>query len=147
MLDLYDRAEIETRWVDPSDLNVSTVGHLGFFRSDVGRPLWDEALDWLVHRAWVPPVDRSAGLPSHVVDAPDAVEANSAAVVEQNVLGLPLGEYVFDDARDRLGVVSVFDHEGGGPTAQHAQTEFVVKSTGDRLVHVRIRHRVGREDG
>jgi len=51
MLDLYDRAEVETRWVDPSDLNVSTVGHLSFFRSDVGRPLWDEALDWLVHRA------------------------------------------------------------------------------------------------
>ena len=47
MLDLYREADIETQWIDPSDLNVSSVGHLGFFHSDVGRPLWDDALDWL----------------------------------------------------------------------------------------------------
>jgi predicted alpha/beta hydrolase len=51
MLSLYDRVEIEPRWVARSDLNVSTVGHLGFFRSDVGRPLWDEALEWLAQQA------------------------------------------------------------------------------------------------
>jgi predicted alpha/beta hydrolase len=51
MLSLYDRAEIETRWVDPADLYVSIVGHLGFFRSDVGQPLWDEALGWLAQQA------------------------------------------------------------------------------------------------
>jgi predicted alpha/beta hydrolase len=51
MLSLYDQAEIETRWIDPSDLDVSTVGHLGFFRSDVGQPLWEEALGWLAQQA------------------------------------------------------------------------------------------------
>ena len=47
MLDLYRKADIETQWIDPSDLNVSSVGHPGFFHSDVGRPLWDDALGWL----------------------------------------------------------------------------------------------------
>ena len=28
MLDLYRKADIETQWIDPSDLNVSSVGHL-----------------------------------------------------------------------------------------------------------------------
>jgi predicted alpha/beta hydrolase len=51
MLELYQRADIETRWIDPSDLNLSSIGHLGFFYSDVRRPLWDEALDWLTQRA------------------------------------------------------------------------------------------------
>ena len=47
MLDLYREADIKTQWIDPSDLNMSSVGHLSFFHSDVGRPLWDDALDWL----------------------------------------------------------------------------------------------------
>ena len=47
MLNLYREADIETQWIDPSDLNVSSVGHLGFFHPDVSRPLWDDALDWL----------------------------------------------------------------------------------------------------
>ena len=47
MLGLYERAEIETQWVDPKALDVSEIGHLGFFRSGLGEPLWDEALDWL----------------------------------------------------------------------------------------------------
>ena len=50
MLALYDRAEIETVWTAPRDLGVPEIGHLGFFRSDVGRPLWDGALDWLAQR-------------------------------------------------------------------------------------------------
>ena len=51
MLALYDRAEIETRWVRPAELGVPEIGHLGFFRSDVGAPLWDDALDWLLGSA------------------------------------------------------------------------------------------------
>lgn len=47
MLSLYDRATIETRWVDPQELGIETIGHLGFFRSDQGAALWDEALTWL----------------------------------------------------------------------------------------------------
>ncbi len=50
MLALYADAAVETRWVAPADLGVDEIGHLGFFRSDIGRPLWDEALDWLDDR-------------------------------------------------------------------------------------------------
>jgi predicted alpha/beta hydrolase len=39
VLDLYQQAGIETRRIDSSDLNVSSVGHLRFFHSEVGRPL------------------------------------------------------------------------------------------------------------
>jgi len=49
-LRLYDRAEIETRWIVPVDIGAPEIGHLGFFRSDRGRPLWGDALDWLVRR-------------------------------------------------------------------------------------------------
>jgi len=51
MLGLFERAEVETRWVEPEELGVPEIGHLGFFRSDVGAPLWDDALDWLSERA------------------------------------------------------------------------------------------------
>lgn len=51
MLGLFTNADIETRWVEPADLGVEEVGHLGFFREGVGRPLWDDALDWLRPRA------------------------------------------------------------------------------------------------
>ena len=47
MMALYSRAALEARHVTPSDLEVAEIGHLGFFRSDVGRPLWDDALGWL----------------------------------------------------------------------------------------------------
>jgi len=50
MLRLYDRAKIETRWIVPVDIGAPEIGHLGFFRSDRGRPLWGDALDWLVRR-------------------------------------------------------------------------------------------------
>ena len=48
MLGLYTHAEIEMRWVKPEELGVREIGHLGFFRSDVGAALWDEALGWLI---------------------------------------------------------------------------------------------------
>lgn len=50
MMALYDRAAVEARHVTPADLEVAEIGHLGFFRSDVGAPLWDEALGWLADR-------------------------------------------------------------------------------------------------
>ena len=62
MLALYDRAEIETRWIEPADLGVAEVGHLGFFRSDVGAPLWDDACDFLLSTAAAP--DPGGAVPS-----------------------------------------------------------------------------------
>lgn len=47
MLALFEQAEVETRWVTPESISVSEIGHLGFFRSAIGQPLWDDALDWL----------------------------------------------------------------------------------------------------
>lgn len=51
MLALYDAAEVETRWVEPSDVGVKEAGHLGFFRASIGQPLWEEALEWLEGQA------------------------------------------------------------------------------------------------
>jgi predicted alpha/beta hydrolase len=54
MLTLYERADVETEWIDPSDLGLEKIGHLGFFRSSIGTHLWDKTLDWLratAHRA------------------------------------------------------------------------------------------------
>ena len=48
MLALYHQASIETQWIHPSDIGVSKIGHLGFFRPRVGLPLWDDALHWLL---------------------------------------------------------------------------------------------------
>ena len=47
MLSLFDQATIEQHWLGPDDLGVKEIGHLGFFRSKVGRSLWKDALDWL----------------------------------------------------------------------------------------------------
>lgn len=47
MLRLYRAAQVETEWIEPADLGVREVGHLGFFRSDVGGALWSDALGWL----------------------------------------------------------------------------------------------------
>ncbi|MEM9596249.1 MAG: alpha/beta fold hydrolase [Acidobacteriota bacterium] len=47
MLSLFDRAELETKWVEPSSLGMDEIGHLGFFRQRIGQPLWDDALGWL----------------------------------------------------------------------------------------------------
>ncbi|MEM6797310.1 MAG: hypothetical protein AAF725_25285, partial [Acidobacteriota bacterium] len=50
MLNLYENSPLETRWVAPEDLGVQEIGHFGFFRSHIGGPLWEEALDWLEDR-------------------------------------------------------------------------------------------------
>ena len=51
MLAMYENAEVETRWVSPDDLGVREIGHLGFFRPNLGGDLWDGALGWLAARA------------------------------------------------------------------------------------------------
>ncbi|MEM9555335.1 MAG: alpha/beta fold hydrolase [Acidobacteriota bacterium] len=51
MLSLYRDATVESLWIEPRQLGVGKVGHLGFFRSDIGAPLWDDAIEWLV--AWL----------------------------------------------------------------------------------------------
>lgn len=51
VLDLYTAADIETRWVAPATLGAKGIGHLGFFRSGTGEPLWAEAIDWLLSHA------------------------------------------------------------------------------------------------
>ena len=51
MMALYDQATVEAVDTAPSELGVPEIGHLGFFRSDVGAPLWDGALDWLLAAA------------------------------------------------------------------------------------------------
>lgn len=45
MLALYAKSTIEQRWFEPKDLGAKAIGHLGFFRSRIGTPLWDEAID------------------------------------------------------------------------------------------------------
>lgn len=47
MMSLFKAAEIETKWMGPEELGVAEIGHLGFFRKNIGQPLWQEALTWL----------------------------------------------------------------------------------------------------
>jgi predicted alpha/beta hydrolase len=47
MLSLFSNSEIETCWIDPGAIDVSQIGHLGFFRASIGKPLWNDALSWL----------------------------------------------------------------------------------------------------
>lgn len=50
LLRLFACADVETAWLDPRDVGVDELGHLGFFRARFGAPLWDDALDWLIAR-------------------------------------------------------------------------------------------------
>ena len=43
----YTAAPVERLDVHPSELGVTTVGHMGYFRGDVGRELWPRMLTWL----------------------------------------------------------------------------------------------------
>lgn len=51
LLRLYHKASLWERWIEPTDIGQTEIGHLGFFRSHIGAPLWDDALDWLQARA------------------------------------------------------------------------------------------------
>ena len=50
MISEHGAAQIEHRHVDDR-----RIGHFGFFRKELGQPLWDEVLEWLRVRAGVPP--------------------------------------------------------------------------------------------
>lgn len=47
MLRLYANAQLQTRWVEPEEVGKTAIGHLGFFRKQVGGGLWDETLEGL----------------------------------------------------------------------------------------------------
>ena len=53
LLGLYQNARVEERWVEPQEIGRKRIGHLGFFHSDIGKPLWNEMLDWLRSNAQV----------------------------------------------------------------------------------------------
>lgn len=58
---LYAAASIQTVWIEPSQLDVREIGHLGYFRRFC-KPRWETDLDWLhaASRPQVAPVSRSA---------------------------------------------------------------------------------------
>ena len=43
----YRHANLELRTVTPSELGVSTIGHMGYFRAPVGQRLWPQVTAWL----------------------------------------------------------------------------------------------------
>ncbi|MHA2250358.1 MAG: alpha/beta hydrolase family protein [Candidatus Kariarchaeaceae archaeon] len=45
LLDRYNGATIERRFLDPEDIGLDSVGHLGFFKRKSSK-LWDECIDW-----------------------------------------------------------------------------------------------------
>ncbi|MEZ4241586.1 MAG: alpha/beta fold hydrolase [Myxococcota bacterium] len=47
----YRRARVEHRHVDPAELGVPTIGHLGFFSPAVKRTLWADSLTFLAEAA------------------------------------------------------------------------------------------------
>lgn len=51
MLSLFNMASVEQQWIQPEDLEVPAIGHLGFFRRKIGYPLWGDALFWLKTKA------------------------------------------------------------------------------------------------
>ncbi len=36
---------VELRHVDPGDVGLDRIGHVGFFRPE-SRPLWDDVISW-----------------------------------------------------------------------------------------------------
>lgn len=51
LLSFYTAAPIEHRHLDPSDLGVERIGHVGFFRPALRETLWTESADWLLEKA------------------------------------------------------------------------------------------------
>lgn len=49
----YSNAQVETWDIDPSQLGLTELGHIGYFRSDAWQ-LWSPALQWLVARSAEP---------------------------------------------------------------------------------------------
>jgi predicted alpha/beta hydrolase len=47
LLSLATSASVEHRCLSPRDLGVRAIGHLGFFRPEIGEPLWNEVLSFI----------------------------------------------------------------------------------------------------
>lgn len=47
LLSLVTSAPVEHRRLHPRDLGVRSIGHLGFFRPEIGEPLWSEVLAFI----------------------------------------------------------------------------------------------------
>jgi len=45
-MDAYSNAVVERITVDPNELGLSPIGHIGYFRPQA-ISLWQETLDWL----------------------------------------------------------------------------------------------------
>jgi predicted alpha/beta hydrolase len=43
----FTRTKPELRVLQPRDLGVKSIGHFGFFRASMPRPVWQETADWL----------------------------------------------------------------------------------------------------
>jgi len=54
LLAIYSGARSEHRRLSPRDFGRTRVGHFGFFRRDVGGPLWEELGGWLLEAARAP---------------------------------------------------------------------------------------------
>lgn len=50
LLAAWGTSAVERVDIDPRRLAAGAIGHMGYFRS-TGRPLWDDALDWLARSA------------------------------------------------------------------------------------------------
>jgi predicted alpha/beta hydrolase len=45
--DFYENARRDMRRITPAQLSVRRIGHLGFFREDIGGRYWPAMLDWI----------------------------------------------------------------------------------------------------
>ncbi|WP_409525603.1 serine aminopeptidase domain-containing protein [Nitrincola sp. MINF-07-Sa-05] len=43
----YANAPTQVRLMTPEEFEMSAIGHFGFFRRTVARPLWDQVVEWL----------------------------------------------------------------------------------------------------
>jgi predicted alpha/beta hydrolase len=59
--DGYPAAEVDRIDVEPAQLGVPAVGHMGYFHSDVGRALWPQMLAWLAGHGLRPDPQERAG--------------------------------------------------------------------------------------
>ena len=47
LLGLYSNTDVQQSWIDPGQIGQKRIGHLAFFHAQVGKPLWNDLLDWL----------------------------------------------------------------------------------------------------
>jgi predicted alpha/beta hydrolase len=54
----YPRAQVERRHIVPKDWGLDAVGHFGFFRKSLPRPVWNDLARWLIGAVTDPAGDR-----------------------------------------------------------------------------------------